>query len=95
MTYIYDFGDDWQHTIEVVKIVTGVTELKNFVCTGGQRACPPEDCGSYPGYMEFVEELMLPADQRDPNLMEWLPEGYDPQFFDIAEVNRRLKRLKV
>jgi len=37
----------------------------------------------------------LPADQRDPNLMEWLPEGYDPQFFDIAEVNRRLKRLKV
>jgi len=52
ITYIYDFGDDWQHTIEVVKLNTGVAELKSILCTGGQRACPPEDCGSYPGYME-------------------------------------------
>lgn len=95
ITYIYDFGDDWQHTIEVFKVLTGVADFKSIICTGGQRACPPEDCGSYPGYMEIVEELKLPADQRDADILEWLEEGYDPEFFDIDEVNRRLKRLKV
>jgi len=95
ITYIYDFGDDWQHTIEVVKIVTVDSEFENCLCTGGQRACPPENCGSYPGYITLVEELKLPTDQRDADLMEWLEEGYDPQLFDIAEVNRQLKRLKV
>lgn len=95
VTYVYDFGDNWQHTVEVVKIIAGAAGFKNILCTGGQRACPPEDCGSCPGYMEIIEQLKLPAKQRDPDMLDWLEENYDPEFFDIEEVNRRLSRLKV
>jgi hypothetical protein len=44
--YVYDFGDDWRHRIEVEKVVpldAGVTYPR---CTGGRRAAPPtEDIG--------------------------------------------------
>ena len=95
MTYIYDFGDNWQHTIQVMRIITGVAEFKNITCTGGKRACPPEDCGSYPGYQVIVAECKLPHAKRDLDLMKWLEEVYDPEYFDMEAVNRRLKTLKV
>lgn len=95
LNYIYDFDGFWPHTIEVVKIVAEDNEINGLLCTGGQRACPPENCGSYRGYLDIIAQLKLGADQRNHALMERLELGYDPEFFDINEVNRWLKRLKL
>ncbi|MDA8172652.1 MAG: plasmid pRiA4b ORF-3 family protein [Nitrospiraceae bacterium] len=40
--YIYDYGDDWQHSIQLEKIIDRKENIAYPVCTGGARACPPE-----------------------------------------------------
>lgn len=81
--YTYDFGDDWEHTLKLEKVLpTGPAG-----CVGGRRACPPEDCGGIPGY----EDIVALHEGREPSgygpndreeMLEWLPEGWDPDEFD-------------
>jgi hypothetical protein len=49
--YQYDFGDDWEHDVVLERIVNGA-EVVETTCLEGERACPPEDVGGPPGYME-------------------------------------------
>ena len=43
--YEYDFGDSWEHSLEVEKIVPVEEAEETPICLDGERACPPEDCG--------------------------------------------------
>lgn len=91
--YEYDFGDSWEHEVVVEKMLPFDPGAKYPVCLGGARACPPEDCGSFPGYMVILEALKAP--KKTPNqeeLLEWLGDGYDPERFDLDAVNRRLTK---
>ena len=45
ITYSYDFGDGWKHRIAVEAFLPIDESLTYPVCTDGQMACPPEDCG--------------------------------------------------
>ena len=48
-TYEYDFGDGWKHEIVLEKIFPRKPGTKYPTCIEGRRACPPEDCGGFPG----------------------------------------------
>ena len=90
-TYEYDFGDSWLHELVVEKILPFDPQAKYPVCLGGARACPPEDCGSFPGYMSILEAVKAAkktGEQKE--LLEWLGDGYEPERFDLDQVNRRL-----
>jgi len=65
--YTYDFGDDWRHLIQVESILPAQPGMKRPVCLGGQRACPPEDCGGPPGHSELLQTL---SDKRHPDYLE-------------------------
>lgn len=91
LNYEYDFGDGWEHEIGVEAIVPYDPQARYPVCLDGARACPPEDCGGIPGYMGILEALSAPT--RTPEqaeLLEWMPARFDPERFDLAEVNRRM-----
>lgn len=93
--YTYDFGDDWEHEIVVEKtLVAGPGETYPS-CTGGEGACPPEDCGGVWGYADLKEALADPAHEEHENLLEWLglesANDFDPAEFSPAEVNTRLR----
>ena len=61
------------------------------ICLAGARACPPEDCGSFPGYYDILEALKAPRkSDEQKELLEWVGSGYDPERFDLEAVNRRL-----
>jgi Plasmid pRiA4b ORF-3-like protein len=62
--YLYDFGDSWQHRIivENVKPAEQQTPYPEFL--GGERRCPPEDCGGIPGYYDFLDKI---ATKREKN----------------------------
>ena len=48
--YIYDFGDYWQHKVQLEKIISAEKGSVYPKCIAGKRACPPEDCGGLFGY---------------------------------------------
>ncbi len=88
--WLYDFGDSWEHEIKVLE--TGLEwSGKVPCCTGGARACPPEDCGGIPGYEDLCEAM---ADKKHPehaSLIEWLGAKFDPGAFSLAETNKRIR----
>lgn len=88
--YTYDFGDGWEHGIVLEKRLPVDPDLAYPACTGGQRACPPEDCGGIPGFYELLDAIQDPKHERHDELLEWVGEQYDPEAFSIERVNRLL-----
>ena len=94
--YEYDFGDSWEHAIEVEEILLRPADFAGPVCLAGERACPPEDCGGVPGFEDILRLCAQPPKRDtadDAERREWLGE-FDPAKFDIAAVNRILQRMK-
>lgn len=89
--YEYDMGDSWRHTIVLEK--ASEEKIKKPACIAGERADPPEDCGGIGGYNEMINHLLHPEKDGYLELLEWLGDHYDPEAFDIANVNRHLKSL--
>ena len=89
--YQYDFGDNWQHVVEVVSVGTPETGVKYPVCLAGERACPPEDCGGPWNYDEFLETILDPDHEEHEEMIEWVGSSFDPEAFDVNEVNRLLR----
>jgi len=88
--YIYDFGDRWEHTITVEKILEKDNSKKYPVCIAGKRACPPEDCGGVYGYEEFLEAIKDPKHEEHESMLEWIGGEFDPEEFNLEEVNKLL-----
>lgn len=94
LRYTYDFGDDWEHDLEVEAIGEAESGVAYPRCLAGRGAGPPEDSGGIWGYQELVE---IVNDSQHPDhreRMEWLdidtPDEFDPRAFDLAQVNAAL-----
>ncbi|MCK5764306.1 MAG: plasmid pRiA4b ORF-3 family protein [Clostridiales bacterium] len=87
--YVYDFGDNWQHYIEVEKVIEEYD--KNYsVCIDGKGNTPPEDVGGEYGYEEFLEIVGDKNNLEYENMLAWgTSQGYED--FDIEKVNKKIK----
>ena len=85
--YEYDFGDDWQHELEVVKIGPPEPDQEYPICLAGERACPPEDVGGVFGYAEFLEAIADPNHEEHDSYLEWVGGEFDPEAFDLKQTN--------
>jgi hypothetical protein len=94
-TYLYDYGDDWQHRVKVEKVLPPDLDLPYPRCLDGGNACPPEDVGGVPGYYEFLEVLNDPSHEEHQTMLEWCGGSFDPAAFDLDEVNQRLSEVKL
>ena len=90
--YEYDFGDSWNHDIILEKIVREEETGQIPRCTDGKRSCPPEDCGGTWGYIELLKTISNPKHEDYQSMMEWLDEKFDPDYFNINEINHDLKQ---
>ena len=93
LLYEYDFGDGWEHLIEVVDIHSPERGTKYPQCLTGERACLPEDCGgpySYPELLAALTDLKHPEHEE---LAEWIGGEFDPEAFDLDEINGILAQL--
>ena len=89
--YLYDYGDGWQHTIQLEKVTDAEPRVHYPRCIGGERACPPEDIGGVWGFAEFVEAIEDPKHEQHEEYLEWCGP-YDPNDFDPAQATRQMKR---
>jgi hypothetical protein len=90
-SYTYDFGDNWEHVIQVEKTLAAEPGVRYPRCVDGKRACPPEDCGGPWGYGDFLEAIRDPEHEQHEELTEWIGGDFDPEKFDIEEVNAELR----
>ncbi len=93
-SYVYDFGDNWEHTITVEKIMPKDSAGKYPLCIAGKMACPPEDCGGVWGYEEFLEAIKDPNHKEHKEMLEWIGGEFDPEEFNVDEVNNGLVQLR-
>jgi hypothetical protein len=91
--YRYDFGDSWDHELLVEKILPRDEGKRYPRCLAGKRACPPEDCGGIWGYAGFLAAIRDPKHPEHEEMREWVGGEFDPDIFDLDEVNRELQRL--
>ena len=92
--YEYDFGDSWIHEILVEKILPLDPEMRYPVCLKGKRSCPPEDVGGPWGYADFLEAIQDPNNPEHEEYLEWAGEDFDPEAFDLDEINRALRKMR-
>jgi hypothetical protein len=78
--YLYDFGDSWEHVVEVVG-----AGGEDPGCVEGEGACPPEDCGGVPGYEHLLEVPADPRHEEYEHLREWAGElpAFDREATDL------------
>lgn len=84
LTYLYDFGDGWEHDVEVLG--PGAAEPG---CVYGEGRCPPEDCGGPGGYTELLEVLADPMHEEHEHLSQWAGELAE---FDQAATDLLVRR---
>ena len=77
--YLYDFGDDWTHDVQLNDVVSLRQRFRRRLA-GGEHAFPPEDCGGPWGYMSLRAAMRT---GRDPDgLVAWAREtwGWTGEF---------------
>ncbi len=96
-SYSYDFGDDWQHELTIVDNDFYDPDLTSAMeCIDGDRACPPEDVGSIPGYYTFCQAITDPNHEEHEEFMEWFAgfPWYDKEYkseeLNIDKINYTL-----
>ena len=93
-TYVYDFGDNWHHTVQVEKVLELEPKVKYPRCVKGSRAGPPEDCGGPWGYGGFLEAIQNPSHEEHEEMLEWVGGEFDPEAFDLEAVNEELAAMQ-
>lgn len=92
--YIYDFGDDWIHTLTVEKILDPEPGKFYPICIAGKLQGPPEDCGGPYGYSELLKILSDPKHPEHKERKEWLSAPHDPADFTVKDADDQLADLR-
>ena len=92
-TYLYDFGDCWEHEVVVEATTTEDAGAGSAHCLDGRRAGPPEDCGGPSGYADLLLVLGDPDHEDHEELTAWLGQPFDPEALDLGAINAQLARL--
>ena len=88
--YVYDFGDYWQHRLEVEKIIDDYD--KNYPEVVKFKGDTPwEDCGGIYGYYDKLETLKNPDSPLYEEIFEWTGGKTEP--YDLVDVNKKLSKL--
>lgn len=93
--YTYDFGDCWDHHITIEKRLAVREGYNDWpMCISGENACPPEDVGGPPGYMDFIEAMHNPRHPQHANYLRWWGGPFDPKGFSINAANMAIRKLR-
>ncbi|MHA6618566.1 plasmid pRiA4b ORF-3 family protein [Pseudonocardia sp. DLS-67] len=99
--YVYDFGDDWHHTLRLEAVLRRDAGTPRATCTAGRRPGPPEDCGGVPGYELFsaatdptrADHSAARAEIARVYGADVEPGGFAPTPFAVDEINKELAGL--
>jgi len=85
LTYLYDFGDGWEHRVTLESLTPLMSGNRAPVCLGVARGCPPEDVGGIHGHHEVAAWLRTEAPADD------VPEPFEDADHAHGWLPRRLR----
>jgi hypothetical protein len=88
--YEYDFGDSWEHEIEIEGVSDPAPDKRYPLCLEGENACPPDDCGGVWGYANLLETISNKEHEEYEDMLEWLGGSFDPEAFDPAAATKHM-----
>lgn len=94
LSYIYDFGDNWEHSLVLEKCLDIPSSMPKV--TAGKGLCPVEDCGGSWGWSQLLRLHKRPnLDEEELEQLSWygLSQLEPLPVFDKAESNKRLAEL--
>ena len=83
LKYLYDFGDGWEHTIKIERLIDPEPSTLYPRLIEAKGRCPPEDIGGPWGYAEFLEAIADPKHERHRELKEWFADDFNPHVVDV------------
>ena len=93
LKYLYDFGDDWEHTIKIERLLDPEPSIVYPRLLEASGRCPPEDIGGPWGYAEFLEAIHDPKHERHTEFNEWIGGAFDPAQVDTNALSAELAAL--
>lgn len=95
MTFVYDFGDNWRHTVKVLDSVAYGKDEKQYIrLLDGKNACPPNDVGGINGYKEMLRTIKEDPDSDEAwEYYMWLGSKWNEKFFPAIDTAISLNEL--
>ena len=95
MTFTYDFGDSWRHTVKVLDCQEYEKDEKQYIrLLDGKNACPPNDVGGISGYKEMLNVIKEDPDSDEAwEYYMWLGSKWDEKFFPAIDTAIALNEL--
>ena len=87
--YSYDYGDGWEHTCELEKVIENYS-FNYPTCIDGSGDAPPDDVGGEGGFADFLDAI---NDKSNPDHTEMKAWGKMQKFtgYDIEKINKKLQ----
>ncbi|MDD5603310.1 MAG: plasmid pRiA4b ORF-3 family protein [Eubacteriales bacterium] len=70
LIYTYDMGDNWEHIIELVRIIDEYNRESPYLLEAVGQA-PPEDVGGVGGYIDFRNIMLDPKHEDHEQMKQW------------------------
>jgi pRiA4b ORF-3-like protein len=93
LKYLYDFGDGWEHTIKIERLIDPEPGTPYPRLIEAKGCCPPEDVGGPWGYAEFLEAIADPKHERHRELKEWFADDFNPHVVDVDRLSEDVAEL--
>ena len=91
-SYVYDFGDGWDHTIKLEKTVPAIEGEPTLLLLEAAGRCPTEDCGG-PGYERLLQILGDSKNEEHDETLTWCGGPFDPTRPDLLALEADVDRL--
>ena len=88
-TYLYDFGDYWEHIIQTGAIFQAKAGELYPQLTRAKGRCPPEDVGGTWGYEQYLEIMADESHPEHEESVQWRGK------FDVDDLNQEGLRIQV
>jgi hypothetical protein len=92
--YVYDFGDHWEHVVEIEGKEDAQYRKQYPICVAGAEPCPPEDSGGPRGYRELLTALRDPRHPQHEEWSMWAKSQFYPRTFDPQDATWRMRDVQ-
>jgi hypothetical protein len=92
-TYVYDFGDWWEHLVTVEDVIEADPAERYPICLRGAGVCPPEDVGGVYGYERLLDALADPYHKDHDQMVDWYGDEIEVRDFDADRATALMRRM--